>query len=275
MIYAEVIGDPVAQSKSPLIHKYWLNSVGLAGDYLATQVSSTDLASFLELRRADQDWRGCTVTIPHKQSAIDCLDDLDCSASAVGAVNCVVRAGERLIGVNTDLDGNEAALGTTSFAGRDVVVIGAGGAARAALAYLAKRKPGRIVILVRDPMKAKSLRELAPVQIAHLAEADALLPGASAIINASPLGMAGATQMSPQFLAAVARSASGATIFDMVYKPLETQFLAAGRAGGGRTVNGLTMLVGQAARAFEMFFGHPAPPPDKMLSDLLTTGRQD
>lgn len=274
MIYAEVIGDPVAQTKSPLIHRYWLDRLGLAGEYRATRVESSELASFLERRRCDGDWRGCNVTIPHKESVLPLLDQLDGGAAAIGAVNCVIPGPVGHTGYNTDIDGVAAALDRARPEGCKAAIIGAGGAARAAVAYLAARRAGSIAIVVRDPKKAEPLRKLARetrVEIGDFKSADALFNGASLLVNASPLGMAGCPDMPPGLVAAVARNAAGAMLFDMVYKPVETGFLLAGRNNGAQVVDGLTMLVGQAARAFELFFGQAAPPPDPPLRDLLTT----
>ena len=108
--FAEVIGDPVAQSKSPLIHKHWLQLLDIEGDYLRTRVETADLGAFLAERRADPDWRGCNVTVPHKEAVVRLLDELDESAATVGAVNCVVPRSGRLVGYNTDVDGVAAAL---------------------------------------------------------------------------------------------------------------------------------------------------------------------
>jgi shikimate dehydrogenase len=275
VIYAEVIGDPIAQSKSPIIHEYWLSRVGLAGDYRATLVALGDLADFIAQRRSDPNWRGCNVTIPHKQAALSLLDEIDSGAAAIGAVNCAVPTDGGLKGYNTDVDGIAAALDDTELEGRKVAIIGAGGAARAAITYVAGEGASEIQILVRDPKKAESLRRLGPVAIAEMASPDAAFDNAAAIINASPLGMNGAAAMSPELLSAVRRHAPSATIFDMVTTPAETKFLSAGRETGAHIVDGLTMLVGQAARAFELFFGQPAPGADSVLRDLLTTDRPD
>jgi shikimate dehydrogenase len=273
MPFAEVIGDPIAQSKSPLIHKHWLQLLDIGGDYFRSRVERADLQAFIADRRTDPDWRGCNVTVPHKGLIVPFLDELDASAAAVGAVNCVVRRKGRLIGFNTDVDGVAAALDGTGFEGRDAILIGAGGAARAAVAYLAGRNAAGITVLARDPKKAESLRELAPraaFEFLSLDDEDAPRDP-SAIINASPLGMVGSPEMPDSLLAMVAAHAAGATIFEMVYNPLETAFLSRGREAGGSTVDGLTMLVGQATKAFELFFGRNAPPADRQLRDLLTT----
>ena len=271
--FAEVIGDPVAQSKSPLIHKHWLQVLGIEGDYLRTRVETGSLSAFLTDRRTDPNWRGCNVTVPHKETIVPQLDVLDASAGTVGAVNCVVPRDGRLFGFNTDVDGIAAALDATEVEGGQVILIGAGGAARAAVAYLAGRNVASITILARDPNKAESLRQLAPQSTFQFLEmADDRAPSVpAAIINASPLGMVGCPAMPERLLSLIADRASGATVFDMVYNPLETPFLLAGRHAGGRAVDGLTMLIGQAAKAFELFFGLAAPPPDQRLRNLLTT----
>ena len=273
MPFAEVIGDPVAQSKSPSIHKHWLQLLDIEGDYLRTRVEGGALQSFLVDRRTNADWRGCNVTVPHKETIVPLLDGLAESAATVGAVNCVTPQEGRLIGYNTDVDGIAAALDATELEGRKAIVIGAGGAARAAVAYLAGRNVDGVSVLARDPVKAEGLRALAPrsaFQFLELANEKAPRHVA-AIINASPLGMVGAPKMPDGLLDLTTARASGATIFDMVYNPLETAFLRHGREAGGTPIDGLTMLIGQAERAFDLFFGQPPPPIDQRLRDLLTT----
>lgn len=278
MAYAEVIGDPIAQSKSPIIHKYWLARLDLDGDYSRTQVRGESLADFLAARRNDPDWRGCNVTIPHKEKIIPLLDRLDHGAQAIGAVNCVVPEGDLLAGYNTDIDGVATALDTAELGGRKAALIGSGGGARAVLAYLASCRAGQISLIVRNPERAEALRELVQdvdLCILPFESADAAFGDAAAIINASPLGMKGADAMPQSLLDAVRSHAAEATIFDLVTTPVETDFLLAGETGGGHAVDGLTMLVGQAGRAFEMFYGQPPPPPDAQLRRLLVTDSCD
>ena len=271
--FAEVIGDPVAQSKSPLIHKHWLQVLDIEGDYLRTRVDTADLGAFLAERRVDPDWRGCNVTVPHKETLVQSLDELDESVAAVGAVNCVVPRSGRLVGYNTDVDGVAVALDATEFEGRDAILIGAGGAARAAVAYLAGRNLESLTVLARDPVKAESLRSLAPrVNFRFVGlDDDPAAESPSAIINASPLGMLGSPEMPGNLLATVSAHANDAAVFDMVYNPLETAFLAAGCDAGGLPVDGLTMLIGQAERAFDLFFGKPPSPDHRGVRELLTT----
>ncbi|HEX8415695.1 MAG TPA: shikimate dehydrogenase [Sphingomicrobium sp.] len=273
MRYAEVIGDPIAQSKSPQLHGYWLRQLGIAADYRALRVSGHGLASYLETRRKDADWLGCNATIPHKESIALLVDALAPEAAAVGAVNCVARDGDRLVGYNSDVDGIHAAIGHVPVEGRDVAVIGAGGAARAMLAYLNDRAPGSVTVLARDSAKAERLRSTARGLDLHhvpILAAEHVLASAALIVNASPLGMTGSPTMPAELLLAIEANAIGSTLFDMVYQPLETDFLRAGSAGGSETIDGLTMLIGQARRAFSLFFGREAPQDDDAVRALLT-----
>ena len=269
MLFAEVIGDPIAQSKSPIIHKHWLAELGLQGDYVCTRVRTGELADFLSRRRANPDWRGCNVTIPHKQTVIPMLDRLDAGAEAIGAVNCIVPQEDGLGGYNTDIDGVAAALDPTELERCKAVVIGAGGGARAVVAYLAGRKC-EVIALVRNPAKAQDLRQLAPVQILPLERAAEAFEGAAAIVNATSLGMAGGDPMPKPLLDAVRNHPAGAILFDLVTTPAQTEFLSCGE----RTVDGLTMLIGQARRAFELFFGQIPPHGDAELRRLLTGANQ-
>jgi shikimate dehydrogenase len=256
--YAEVIGDPVAQSSSPAIHEKWLAELGMEGDFRATRVKADELQDYFADRCADPDWRGCSVTIPHKQAVVRFLDSVDPSATSIGAVNCISREDRLLTGRNTDVDGIATALDPVALEGEKAVLIGAGGAARAAIHYLQRRSIGRTVILVRNPAKA-SLELAGMLEFRPLAECDGAFEGARLIVNASPMGMEGQPPMPPALLESLARHASGKILFDMVYKPLKTDFLAAGAANGAVTIDGMKMLVGQARAAFQAFFGSPAP----------------
>jgi shikimate dehydrogenase len=212
------------------------------------------------MRRQDPLWRGCNVTIPHKERVLAHLDRLDPGAEAVGAVNCIVPRPEGLVGYNSDVDGVAVALGGVELIGRSAVVIGGGGGARAALRYMSERNVGMVTVLVRNPDRAAHLEHGGAVAVRSLSNFQRIAGGASVIINASPLGMRGGAPMPAELLACLPATVAGKTLFDMVYEPLETPFLAAGRAGGGSVVDGLTMLVGQARAAFQLFFGQAAPP---------------
>ena len=261
--YAEVIGDPIAHSKSPLIHGFWLDALGIDADYRRTRVTTETLVAYLEQRRADPAWRGCNVTAPLKQAILPLLDDVPDWVARLGAVNCVLPRDGRLAGHNSDVDGIAAAIGTKSLSGRKAVVIGAGGAARAIVHHLGERDATRIRILARDPARIEQIRAAslatARIEAGPLAEPEAALDGADLIVNASPLGMDHAAAMPQALIDALPRAAPDAIVFDMVYDPLDTPLLDAARRLGLPAVDGLTMLVGQADAAFRLFFGRNPP----------------
>lgn len=270
--YAEVIGDPIVQSKSPKIHNYWLDRLGLDAEYRACHVTSEGLADYLAARRIDPDWRGCNVTMPHKQAVIPLLDRLDPLATRIGAVNTIVPEAGVLVGYNTDAGGFleplKAELAQVHLF-RMARVLGTGGAARAIIAALAAH---HIVIVLagRDPAKARALLdELDPGGEHHVAPLDHFAEPTDfafddrqgcfdLVVNASPLGMAG----QPALAFDLSHVPPGSIVYDIVTHPADTPLLKAARAQGFRTVDGLSMLIGQAAEAFEKFFGQTAPRDD-------------
>jgi shikimate dehydrogenase len=270
--YAEVIGDPIAQSKSPTIHRFWLEALGLPGDYRHAHVKPDGLAGYIADRRADPDWRGCNVTMPHKQAVIPLIDRLDPSADRIGAVNTIVRAEDgTLTGHNTDAAGFLEPLRpflSRQYLFRMARVLGTGGAARAIVSALADE--GFVLVLAgRDTNKAEALlAELAPGEH-HVAPLDHFATPTDfafddragcldLIVNATSLGMTGQPPLAFDF----SHAPPGSIAYDIVTAPLETDFLKAAGAAGLRTVDGLEMLVGQAAVAFRLFFG-AEPPRDR------------
>lgn len=266
--WAEVIGQPIGHSMSPLIQRYWLEVTGIEGAYEANAVTSLDLPVFLTARRADPGWRGCNVTAPHKQAVLRLVDRFDDAAAAIGAVNCVRREGQQLIGANTDVDGIGEALAGLAIRGETIAVIGAGGAARAAVHWLRQQGAGAIMLVARRPDAAGALCSW--LRVYGIAEARQAFSSASLIINATPLGLRGAEAMPPVLLEAV-REARVSAAFDMVYRPLETPFLRAAQEEGADAIDGLAMLIGQARRCFALFFGAAAPlDKDAELRALIT-----
>ncbi|HEX4695352.1 shikimate dehydrogenase [Sphingomonas sp.] len=265
--YAEVIGDPIAHSKSPLIHGFWLDALGIDAAYRATQVAADGLADYFTSRETDSDWVGCNITIPHKETALAFVEDRGDVRSSIRAINTVFRDGEAIVGTNTDAAGFYAPIADLNLAGQSVAVIGAGGAARAILFALSRMGVGRVTLLNRNPLKGAAL-------LAHFGlNGDALkleapIPPAALLVNASSLGMTG----QPPLAIDLAPLPDDAVVYDIVYAPLETPLLAAARARDLDTVDGLDMLIGQAALAFELFFG-AAPPRerDDALRELLTS----
>jgi len=267
--YAEVIGDPVAQSKSPAIHNFWLGKLGADAEYRACHVRPDEREAYLAQRREDDDWRGCNVTMPHKQAVLAHLDRLDPLADRIGAVNTIILESGGLVGYNTDAGGFLEPLAhelakTHYF--RMARVVGTGGAARAIVAALAREK-FVIVLAGRDPAKARALLddidaggEHHTTDLAHFATPSGFAFDDRAgcldlVINASPLGMRGQSQLAFDW----SHAPPGAIAYDVVTDPVETAFLANARSAGHHTIDGLAMLIGQAALAFERFFGSPAP----------------
>lgn len=261
--YAELIGDHVNHSLSPLIHRHWLRMLRLPGDYRATRVAPPDLPRFLAERRGDPDWRGCNVTAPHKRAVLDQMDRLDEVAARVGAVNCISRQSGALVGHNLDVTGIGEALVGLPLAGASAVVIGAGGAARAACVHLAAAGAA-ITLLARRLAGAEAVAMLAPGQIfvRPLADAANAFDGADLIVNATPAGRPDAAPFPAPLLGALARAAPGATVFDMTYGPDPSTLLAAADTAGLRAIDGLPMLLGQARGSFRLLFGVESPPDD-------------
>jgi shikimate dehydrogenase len=260
--YAEVIGDPISHSKSPTIHKFWLDRLGIAADYRRAHVKPGDLAAYIEIRRNDPDWRGCNVTIPHKIAVMDHVADPGGVRESIGAMNTIARADDgTLFGTNTDTGGFFAPIAGLDLEGRPVAVVGAGGAARAVLFALSKANVGPVTVLNRSPLKAMGL--LAAFGLKGAAKPlDVPLPEAALLVNASALGMTG----QPSLDLDLSPLPDDAVVYDIVYSPLETGLLKAAAAQGLETVDGLEMLIGQAAIAFTLFFG--APPPEGCEDEL-------
>ncbi|MEP2735276.1 MAG: shikimate dehydrogenase [Erythrobacter sp.] len=280
--YAEVIGDPIAHSKSPLIHGFWLKKLGIDADYRAHHVTPDQLGDYLAERRQDANWRGCNATMPHKQALLKHLDAVEPQAKTIGAVNTLIRreSGE-LIGTNTDASGFleplQKVLAQTHLF-RMARILGTGGAARAIITALAS-EGFTLVVAGRSPDKARTLLdELAAdgehhtPPLSHFAaptdfEFDDREGMLDLIINASPLGMRGQAELAFDW----SHAPPGAIAYDIVTDPLETPFLANARAAGHECIDGYAMLIGQAADAFEFFFGQRPPREhDDELRELLT-----
>jgi shikimate dehydrogenase len=266
--YAEVIGDPIAQSKSPILHGFWLERAGLGGRYGATRVAPAELPSFFSERRADPDWRGCNVTLPHKQAVMPLLDRIDPAAQAIGAVNTIVREGDALIGHNTDAPGFLEPL-RPWLAERHLLrtarILGTGGAARA-IAHALWGEGFTLIIAGRDLAKAEALAGMFGAQDVHACTLDTFARplafdwGESGdrldlVVNATSLGMVGKPSLDVDF----SNFPPGAIVYDAVYAPLETPLLAEARARSLPALDGLGMLIGQGRIAFRHFFGVDPP----------------
>jgi shikimate dehydrogenase len=254
---AGVIGWPVAHSKSPLIHRFWLGKLGIDGEYCRFPVAPERLGQAMA-GLAGLGIAGVNVTVPHKLAVLAHLDEIDAGARAVGAVNTVeVMADGRLRGWNSDVAGVFEPTRELNIAGREVILVGTGGAARAAMAAMVRHGAAQVTVLARDLGKGEALLA-AFGQAGRVVPMDASLSDCgdvALLFNASVLGMVGQPAFVPDF----AGFPDDLTVFDAVYAPLETPLLAAARGRGLRVIDGLSMLIGQAAMGFEVFFGAPAP----------------
>ncbi|MBZ9646541.1 shikimate dehydrogenase [Sphingobium sp. 3R8] len=253
--YAEVIGDPIDHSKSPLIHNFWLNALHIEAEYRKTHVTPQGLAAYFLMRRSDPDWLGCNVTLPHKIAVMDYVDDPGGVRERIGAVNTIAsETGGPLIGTNTDAGGFLQPLLRDKWKGQSAVIVGSGGAARAILFALSSLGVPDISIMARDVGKAQALFDRSGTPGRAIAMDDRV-PTADLLVNSTSLGMVGqpVLELDLSFLA------EDATVYDIVYAPLETGLLKAAKARGLKTLDGLEMLIGQAALAFDIFFDAQAP----------------
>ena len=263
---AGVIGWPVKHSKSPLIHRFWLGKLGLDGDYSRFPVAPERLGDFIRALPA-LGLRGVNVTVPHKLAVLPHLDALAPGAAAVGAVNTIiVGADGRLTGHNSDVAGITGPAGA-ALAGRPLLLVGSGGAARAAAAAARMGGASALWIMARNAAAAGDLLAATGLPGGVLALGDTVPATIGLLFNATTLGMAGQPPLDLDLSALPA----DATVFDAVYAPLATPLLLAARARGLATIDGLAMLIGQAAEAFQLFFA-AAPPRqhDAELRALLT-----
>jgi shikimate dehydrogenase len=253
---AFVCGHPISHSRSPKIHRHWLAHYGLNGSYEAIDVAPDGFADFAASVRAGR-YAGGNITLPNKEVAFQVVDRLDAAAKQIGAVNTLWVEDGSLHGSNTDAYGFAANLDDHapgwSAAPGAVVVLGAGGAARAVLHALKLRGFDDIRIVNRTPARAEALAtEFGPAFSAHgFAAANALLNDAALLVNTTSLGMHGEADI----VVDLDRLPAGALVTDIVYVPLETPLLAAARRRGLRTVDGLGMLLHQAVPGFEKWFG--------------------
>ena len=253
-----LLGDPVAHSVSPAMHNAAFRALGLPGHYTTRHVPPERLAEAVtELRH--EEYRGANVTIPHKEAALSLVDDVAPDAAAIGAVNTIVRDGTRLHGDNTDAAGLLAALegdlGIVPYGVR-ILLLGAGGAARAAAAALLSHGPASLTIYNRDRARAERLATAMDARyggrVRAASHAEALVEGADVdlIVNATSAGLDGVSLplsgLQPR---------PGAALYDMVYTPTPTPLMRELAARGTTVADGLSMLVAQAVASFALWTG--------------------
>jgi shikimate dehydrogenase len=261
---AFVCGHPIAHSRSPIIHGWWLAQHGLKGSYRAIDVAPQDLPAFLAEIRAGA-YAGGNVTVPHKEAAFRSVDRLDAAAEAIGAVNTLWMEDGRLCGGNTDAYGFVANLDDRlpGWDGADgiAMVLGAGGASRAVLHALTGRGFRDIRIVNRTRERAERLASAFGSSFSALAldRAEDAMRDVSLLVNTTSAGM----HDEPALELGLDALRPDAVVTDIVYVPLETPLLRAARARGLRTVDGLGMLLHQAVPGFERWFGvRPSVTPD-------------
>lgn len=252
---AFVCGHPVAHSRSPLIHGYWLKELGIDGSYERVDIAPEDFASFLK-RLAAEGWQGGNVTIPHKEKAFAMVERRDAAAEAIGAVNTLWFENGVLHGGNTDAYGFAANLDSHGKSWRDAntaLVLGAGGAARAIVHALQEAGIAEIRIANRTVARATELADTfgGPASAHPWTAVTELIPSSELLINTTSMGMTG----QPPLDIDISRLPSKAVVTDIVYSPLETPLLKQARALGLHPVDGLGMLLHQAVPGFERWFG--------------------
>ncbi len=249
-----LIGWPAAHSRSPLIHKYWLRNFGIDGDYRIEAVEPSAFADFIGSLAA-RGYKGANVTIPHKEQAL-ALSMPDARARMVGAANTLYFDGGTLRSTNTDVEGfigNLDACAPGWDAAEDVLVLGAGGSSRAVVFGLIERGIKRVHLANRTASRVQLLADQFGAQVQPLAwdDVSGVLPRVKLLVNTTSLGMKG----QPPLGIDVTLLPATAAVADLVYVPLETELLKAAKARGLKTADGLGMLLHQAVRGFELWFG--------------------
>jgi shikimate dehydrogenase len=255
--FAAIVGWPVEHSRSPALHGFWLKQHGIFGHYgrLPVEPNKAALPALVDFLRRTPNARGCNLTLPHKIEIMPLLDRIHPDAARIGAVNTVIKQADgSLEGRNSDGFGflsalQEGAPHWKATAG-PVVVLGAGGAARAVIATLIQAGVPELRLLNRTLASAKAF-EGERVVVREWSERSTALDGATLLVNTTPLG----TKGQPPLDIDLARLPASAVVDDIVYIPLETPLLAAARAKGHRGIDGLGMLLHQGRMGFQSWFG--------------------
>jgi len=256
---AGIIGWPVAQSLSPRLHGYWLNELAIDGAYVPLAVRREDFSTVVVgLRKVG--FFGVNVTVPHKEAAFALCHESDCAGQAAGAVNLLIFHGDgRIEGRNTDAPGLatslRAELGSNALGGKPAVVLGAGGAARAAVVALQELGASEIRIVNRSRGRADRLAQdfgsRLNIAVFDFDDWPRAAAGVDLIVQATSAGMKGA----PSLEISLDPLPKTAVICEIVYNPLETPLLVRAKTAGFKTIDGLGMLMHQAVPAFAAFYG--------------------
>lgn len=254
---AGVIGDPIQHSLSPVLHNYWLKIYKIDGAYVPFHVVNEQLEHVITSLRS-YGIQGINVTVPHKESVMKYVDVVEPEAQEIGAVNTIYVENNRLIGTNTDAYGFiynlKAKYPTnTDLNGMHVLIIGAGGAARAAIYGLLKEQVASITLCNRTLAKAKELKEYfgESVYVIEYEDRESILSSTDLVVNTTSLGMVGKNTLELD----LRTLKKGAMVYDIVYNPLETHLLKTAKELGYQTITGIGMLLHQAVPGFEKWFG--------------------
>lgn len=254
MIKACVIGWPISHSRSPFIHNYWLAKLQISGSYERVAVEPQNLANFLKNLSANG-YVGCNVTLPHKETAIAAVDHCDESVKAIGALNTIYMRNAKTYATSTDGDGFLQNLLTHvpefNPVGKNIIILGAGGSAKAIIHRLLKTGVNSITVANRTLSRTQDLRESFGPKIIPVETQNLTLETCDVLINTTSQGMSG----QPELEIDLSSLPMKAIVVDIVYIPLKTQLLKNAEARGNRIVPGLGMLLHQAVTGFELWFG--------------------
>lgn len=266
---AAVIGHPVKHSKSPRIHQYWMQQNGIEGTYGTIDIKPENLESDIQ-RLADQGLNGFNVTVPHKEALLALCDELDETARAIGAVNTVKIEDGRLYGYNTDAYGFIENLRQSQpdydFENGSAVILGAGGAARAAIYGLQQAGLENITLTNRTQERAEALAEEFGCEVAAWKDRDRILKNKTLLVNTTTLGMSGKDVLKMDLYDLPVH----AVVYDIVYAPLLTDLLLSAQDNGFHAVTGIGMLLHQARPAFELWTGILPDVTDELEKLVLT-----
>ncbi len=271
MIKACVIGWPIAHSRSPLIHNYWLKSFGIAGHYERVGVEPTHLDQFLR-NLPKSEYVGCNVTLPHKELAILAIDHIDESVKSIGALNTVYVRNGQTYATSTDGDGflQNLLANHPNFdpCAKTIVLLGAGGSAKAIIERLLRAAVAEIIVVNRSAQRAQQIKLQFgdKITISDPNQLATVLKSADLLVNTTSQGMIGQPPLEIDLSALPAT----AIVADIVYIPLKTPLIIQAENRGLRTVTGLGMLLHQAVIGFEKWFG-AKPLVTSQLYDLVAT----
>ncbi len=254
---AGVIGSPVAHSKSPRLHRHWLNTYGIRGHYIPMDVAHDNLRSVIHTL-PKMGFVGVNITIPHKERVIALADQITDRATLIGAVNTLIfRHDGKILADNTDgygfIQNLRQGVPDWNPAAGPAAVLGAGGASRAVVASLIEAGVPEIILTNRTRVRAEKLKEDFGhrVQVVDWVQAGNILEEAALVVNTTSLGMVG----KPELRVPLDGLQKGTVVTDLVYTPLKTHLLQTAEEAGCRTVDGLGMLLHQAVPGFERWFG--------------------